>query len=421
MCRRPVSHSSPGRERNCPVSRQIGETTSSTGPDSALGLSGQSGVDVIAKRPQAPEALSRSDATSRAEPRPSASEPASATGLYPASSAAVASSSRRGGPTAILVSLVVLAIIGLSGWYLVRPVPLLIQGEADSVRIDIAARVEGRVSKIPVARGQHVDAGTVLLRIDNPELVARYQEAIAFKNVADAELARIHAGTRAETIATRKAEIDRLAADVALAQVTYDRTRKLAATQNASLQQLDQATAALQVAQRSLEQGKLSYEEALAGFTAEEVKVTEAKVEQAAATVRTFKSLVDQLTVTAPLATQIDEIHIEPGEVVAPGIPLLSLVDMNDIWLRFDLREDLLGNLKVGDRITVRIPALGDRKVVCEVRLIAARGDYADWRATSATGDLDLRSFTIRAYPVEKIAGLRPGMSGYAEWPGGRP
>jgi HlyD family secretion protein len=324
---------------------------------------------------------------------------------------------KRGNLAATVVALIVLGIIGLSGWYLARPAPLLIQGEADSVRIDIAARVDGRILKIPVLRGQDVPAGTVLLQIDNPELVAKYQEAIAAKGVADAELAHIHAGTRAETIASRKAEIDRLAADVTLAQVTYDRTRKLTATKNASVQQLDEATAHLQVAQRGLDQAKLSYEEAVAGFTAEEVKMAEAKVTQAAAAVQTLKSLVDQMVVAAPLATQIYQINVEQGEVVSPGIPLLSLVDMNDLWLRFDLREDLVRNLKLGDKITVRIPALGDRTVVSEVKLIAAKGEYADWRATRATGDFDLRTFAIRAYPIEKVAGLRPGMSAYADWP----
>ena len=103
--------------------------------------------------------------------------------------------------------------------------------------------------------------------------------------------------------------------------------------------------------------------------------------------------------------------------MVSPGVPLLSLVDLNDVWLRFDLREDLVRDLKVGDTIAVRIPALGDRKVLAEVRLIAAKGEYADWRATRATGDFDLRTFAIRAYPTEKIAGLRPGMSAYADWP----
>jgi HlyD family secretion protein len=322
-----------------------------------------------------------------------------------------------GGKTAIAVTIVLAVIVGLSAWYLSRPTPLIIQGEADSTRIDIAARVDGRISKVPVVRGQNVDAGSTLLGIDNPELVAKYQEAIANKSVAEAELARIHAGTRAETIAVRKAEIDRTAAEAALAQQTYDRVRQLTAGQFATQQRLDEVTDGLRVAQRSYDQAKLAYAEAVAGFTPEEVRMAETKVVRADAAAKTLKSLVDQMVVTAPAETQVYQIDIEQGEVVAPGIPLLSLVDLNDIWLRFDLREDLLRDMKLGDKIEVRIPALDNRKVVAEVRLIASKGEYAGWRATRATGDFDLRTFAIRAYPTEKIAGLRPGMSAYAEWP----
>jgi len=319
--------------------------------------------------------------------------------------------------TAIVLAVIVASIVGLSAWYLTRPTPLLIQGEADSTRIDIAARVDGRISKIAVLRGQDVPAGAVLLKIDNPELVARLAEAVAAKGVADAELARIHAGTRAETVAVRKAEIDRTAADLALAQQTYDRQKKLVAGQYATQQRLDEATAALRVAQRSYDQAKLGYQEAIAGFTPEEVHMAETKVLRAAAAVATLQSLVDQMVVTAPAATQVYQINVEEGEVVAPGIPLLTLVEMNDIWLRFDLREDLIKNVKLGDRIELRIPALGDRRVVTQIRLIAAKGEYAGWRATRATGDFDLRTFAIRAYPTEAVPGLRPGMSAYAEWP----
>jgi len=256
-----------------------------------------------------------------------------------------------------------------------------------------------------------------LLQIDNPELVAKLAEAVAAKGVADAELARIHAGTRAETVAVRKAEIDRTAADVALAQQTYNRLNKLVAGQYATQQHLDEATASLRVAQRSNDQAKLAYQEAIAGFTPEEVHMAEAKVLRAAAAVNTLQSLVDQMVVTAPVATQVYQIDIEQGEVVAPGIPLLSLVEMNDIWLGFDLREDLIKGAKLGDRFEVKIPALGDRRVTVEIRLIAAKGEYAGWRATRATGDFDLRTFAIRAYPTEPIPGLRPGMSAYADWP----
>ncbi len=327
---------------------------------------------------------------------------------------------RSGAPTAIALAVIVAAIVGLSAWYLSRPTPLMIQGEADSTRIDIAARVDGRVAKIPVDRGQDVEAGAVLLRIDNPELVAKLAEAVAAKGVADAELARIHAGTRAETVAVRKAEIDRTAADVALAQQTYDRLRKLVAGQYATQQRLDEATAALRVAQRSYDQAKLGYQEATAGFTIEEVHMAEAKVLRAAASVNTLQSLVDQLVVTAPSATQVYQINIEQGEVVAPGIPLLTLVDMNDIWLRFDLREDLIKDVKLGDKLELRIPALGDHRVQAEVKLIAAKGEYAGWRATRATGDFDLRTFAIGAYPTEPVPGLRPGLSAYADWAAAR-
>ena len=316
----------------------------------------------------------------------------------------------------VITGVLFVAIIGLAIWYLARPEPLLVQGEAESTRIDIAARVSGRLEKIEVSRGQNVAAGAILLGIDNPELAAELRQAEAEKVVADAELQRIKVGTRAEIIAQRKAEIDRAAADLTLAQQTFNRTRQLAAQQFAPQSKLDEDTDALTLAQRRLDQTKLAYDEAVRGFTAEEHEIAEANVGKAAAKVDTIKALVDQLTITAPVASQIYQIPVEEGEVVTPGVPLMSLVDLDDTWLGFSLREDLIAGLKVGDRFTVNIPALGNRNVTAEIRVIAAKGEYAGWRATRATGDFDLRTFAIRAYPVEKIDGLRPGMSVYTDW-----
>jgi len=309
-------------------------------------------------------------------------------------------------------------MIGFCLWFLTRPTPLLIQGEADSVRTDIAARVDGRVIKIPVHRGDNVEAGSVLLQINNPELAARLKEAQAQRAVAQAELAHLRAGTRAEIVAVRRADVDRTASDVTLAQRTYDRIRQLVGIGGASQQQLDQVTASLDVARRGNEQASLALQEALAGRTIEELRIAEAKVAQADASIQTLQSQLDQLNVTAPSAGQVYEINIEQGEVVSPGVALLSLVDLDDVWLRFDLREDLARNLKEGTAFEVRIPALGDRAFSAEVRLIAAKGEYAGWRATRATGDFDLRTFAIRAYPRENIPGLRPGMSAYTDWNG---
>jgi HlyD family secretion protein len=321
---------------------------------------------------------------------------------------------------AIIATVIVCAIVGLSLWYLVQPQPLIIQGEADATRIDIAARVDGRVGKRPVERGDNVAAGQLLFEIDNPELLTKFHEAEAGLSVASAQLANIEVGTRAEVIAQRKAEVASASANLTLAQQTYDRVKELAATGNAPIQRLDESTNSLKVAQRSLDQAQSAYEAAVNGYTAEEHGIARANVAKAQASIDTIKAQVDELVVKAPIASQVYQIGAELGEYVSPGVPLLSLVNLNDVWLRFDLREDLAKGLKVGDRFQMRVPALGDRVIEAEIKVIATKGEYAGWRATRATGDFDLRTFEIRAYPIAPVPELRPGMSVYATWPDDR-
>ncbi|HEX7204017.1 MAG TPA: efflux RND transporter periplasmic adaptor subunit [Xanthobacteraceae bacterium] len=315
----------------------------------------------------------------------------------------------------IIVGLTVAIIAGLSIWYLVRPQPLLVQGEVDATRLDIAARVDGRVADIPVERGENVAAGAVLVRIDNPETLAKHEQALAAKVVADAQLANIKAGTRAEVIAARKAALERAQASVILAQKTYDRISQLAEHGNAPQARLDQATDALHESQRATDQAKSAYEQAVNGYTREEREIAVANVQKAVADIAAVQSIIDQMVVYAPVAAQVYKRNVEPGEYVSPGVPLITLVDLGDMWVHFDLREDLVKTLKVGDRFGVRIPALGDRHITVEVRLIGTKGEYTSWRATRATGDFDLRTFSIRAYPVDKVPELRPGMSAYLD------
>lgn len=325
-------------------------------------------------------------------------------------------SAHRARTPSIIVGIVAVAVVALSVFYLLRPEPLLVQGEVDATRLDIAARVDGRVKDIPVQRGQNVAAGAVLVRIDNPETIAKHEQMRAAKAVVDAQLANILVGTRVETIAARKAEMERAQAAVVLAQKTFDRTRTLTEQGNAPQARLDQVTDALHESQRAADQTKSAYEQAINGYTREERAIANANVEKASADIQSVQSIVDQLVVYAPVASQVYQRNVEPGEYVSPGVPLVTLIDLNDVWIHFDLREDLIKGLKVGDRFDVRIPALDDRRVTIEVKLIATKGEYASWRATRASGDFDLRTFSIRAYPVTPVPELRPGMSAYLDW-----
>jgi HlyD family secretion protein len=202
---------------------------------------------------------------------------------------------------AILATLIVVAIVGLSLWYLAQPQPLLVQGEADATRIDIAARVDGRVGKRPVERGDNVAAGQVLYEIDNPELLTKLREAEASLAVASANLANIEAGTRAEDIAQRKAAQESAAAQLTLAQQTYARVKELAGSGNAPLQRLDEATDSLKTAQSAAEQAKFAYDEAVAGPTKEQRDIARANVAEAQASVNSIRAQVDELVVKAPI------------------------------------------------------------------------------------------------------------------------
>jgi HlyD family secretion protein len=316
----------------------------------------------------------------------------------------------------IIVGVVAVVVVALSLFYLLRPEPLLVQGEADATRLDIAARVDGRVKEIPVERGQNVPANAVLVRIDNPETVAKLDQMKAAMVVAEAQLANVLVGTRAEVVAARKAELERAQAALVLAQKTFDRTRILTEQGNSPQSRLDQMTDSLHENERAVDQAQSAYDQAVNGYTKEERAVSKANLEKANADIQSVQSIIDQLVVYAPVASQVYQRNVEPGEYVSPGVPLITLIDLADVWIHFDLREDLVKTLKVGDRFDVRIPALGDRSITVEVKLIATKGEYASWRATRATGDFDLRTFSIRAYPVQPVPDLRPGMSAYLDW-----
>jgi HlyD family secretion protein len=316
----------------------------------------------------------------------------------------------------IIVGIVAVVVIALSVFYLLRPEPLLVQGEADATRLDIAARVDGRVKEIPVERGQNVAANAVLVKIDNPETVAKLEQMRTAMAVAEAQLANVLVGTRAETVTARKAELERTQAALVLAQKTFDRTHTLTEQGNSPQARLDQMTDSLHESERAVDQAQSAYDQAVNGYTKEERLISRANVEKANADVQSVQSIIDQLVVYAPIASQVYQRNVEPGEYVSPGVPLITLIDLADVWIHFDLREDLVKGLKVGDQFNVRIPALGDRSVPVEVRLIATKGEYASWRATRASGDFDLRTFSIRAYPVQPVPELRPGMSAYLDW-----
>jgi len=128
-------------------------------------------------------------------------------------------------------------------------------------------------------------------------------------------------------------------------------------------------------------------------------------------------SYVDDNTLRSSVDGQMMVKVVEQGELVSPGLPVLTIVDLTDQWITVNVREDRLAGLRVGDTLSAVIPALGSGHLRFTVYYISPLGSFATWRATRESGGFDVRTFEVRARPLRPIDGLRPGMSALIDWP----
>ena len=319
----------------------------------------------------------------------------------------------------LVILVFILGAIGVAMWFATRPPPLTVQGEVTADRIDISPRVSGRILKLNANVGDNVSQGDVIAQLESPQLVASLLAARAALAVARADLDRV-SSTRPENIAARKADVAAAQADITLNQETYNRQAELVKTGSTPQSRVDEATRNWEAAIRKKEAAEAALALTIAGASKEERALAAAQVKQAEASLNQREVDVGELTIRAPGPGEITTRVAALGENFSAGAPLFSMIDMSNIWFTFNLREDLLKGLKIGDMFDVVIPALESRPAKVRVTVINVQGQYATWRATRATGDFDLRTFEVRAVPVEALQGLRPGMSVIAAWSAAR-
>jgi HlyD family secretion protein len=286
-----------------------------------------------------------------------------------------------------------------------QPPPLTVQGEVSADRVDISPRVSGRIATLGAAVGDTVQSGTLIAELDSPQLIATLDAAKAALSVARADLDRVNS-TRPETIAARKAELAAAQADVVLYQEVYNRQAELVRSGNTPQAKLDEATRNLEAAIRKREAAEAALQLAVAGASPEEKALAAAQVKQAEAALSQREVDVTELSIRAPISGQVTTRVAEIGENFSAGAPLFSLIDMNNIWFTFNLREDLLAGLKIGDTFDIAVPAFASEAIPVRVTMINVQGQYATWRATRATGDFDLRTFEVRAVPTKPVEGF---------------
>lgn len=301
-------------------------------------------------------------------------------------------------------------------WLLVREVPVELQGEAEARQMKVSLKLTGRIDSMAVYRGQSVNKGDFLYSISSPEVDARMSQAEAVKSAAEAQHKKAKTGAQEEDIRAAYNNYQKASAALEYARKSYTRVKNLYDNGVVPAQKLDETEMQLKVAEQTAEAAKAIWEKAEGGARIEDKEAAGALVKQAEGVVAEVASYLEETRAYAPIAGEIANIMSEVGELTPAGFPVVTLVDLDDIWIVFNIREDLLSPIRKGTRFEGRIPALGGEKQLFEVTYISVQGDYATWNATKSSGDFDKKTFEVHARPVAKIEGLRPGMSVLVNW-----
>jgi HlyD family secretion protein len=316
------------------------------------------------------------------------------------------------GLISLMGALVILFIIGL---FVFKPEPITIQGEADATEVRVSGKIPGRIKLFLTEEGAKIKAGDTVVVIDSPELNAKLEQATAAEDAALAQDRKAQKGARKEQIAGAYEMWQKASVGVDIAKKSYDRVQRLFDKGVVTAQKHDEAEAQYKAAVAQSNAAKTQYDMAVNGTESEDKAAAMAMVNRAKGAVHEVRAYLHETCLVSPIDGEVTEIYPKRGELVGTGAPIMSIVDLNDIWFTFNIREDLLSTIKMGSTFNVKVPALGDKTVQVKVTYIKALASYATWKATKTTGQFDIKTFEVRARPTSKAEGLRPGMSALLE------
>ena len=311
----------------------------------------------------------------------------------------------------IVALIVIILLIAIIGYFVSKPKPLVIQGEAEASEYRVSGKVPGRIEEMYVKEGQMVHKGDTVAFIDSPEVRAKLAQANAVKAAVSAQNRKAQNGARKEQIAGAYELYQTALVQEDVMKKSFDRIQKLYDQKVIAAQKYDEVKAKYDAAVAQTKAAKSQYDMAVNGARAEDKASAQALVDQANGALMEVESYLGELYLTSPSDGIISAVFPKVGELVGQGAPVASVTDLNDIWFTFNVREDYLHGMKQGDKITVIIPALDGKEVPATVNYVAVRESYATWKATKETGMYDAKTFEVRAVPDVKVDGIRPGMS----------
>lgn len=318
---------------------------------------------------------------------------------------------------AVLVVLILVALVAWGFWRAAQPAPVFFQGQMEARETDVAPKVTARIAKVLVKEGQKIEAGTLLVEMDSPEVRAKLAQAEAARDAAQAVADKAQAGARPQEVQMARLNWQRAQAAAELAESSLRRVQSLYDEGLVAAQKRDEAQANYRASRDQALAAKAQYEMAATGARQEDKAAAQAQARQVQGVVAEVEAARAETHLTSPVGGEISQVLAKEGELSPQGVAVVTVVDLSDQWLVLNVREDQLARFRQGSSFKGRLPALDNREVEFKVYHLGVLPDFATWRATRAGQGFDARTFEVRARPTQPIDSVRPGMSVVVEAP----
>ena len=305
----------------------------------------------------------------------------------------------------------IVALAAVCGIIALRHPETTIQGEVEVEEYRVSSKIPGRILRLMAEEGQRVKAGDTLAILEAPEVEAKLQQAEAAEQAADAVSRKAQKGARDEQVRAAYEMWQKAKAGAEVMEKSYKRIRHLYDEGVTTAQKLDEITAQRDAAIATERAAKAQYDMAKNGAQQEDREAAHAQKSRAEGAVREVNSYLRESVLIAQMDGEVTDVFPVMGELVGTGAPVMNVALMDKMWLTFNIREDFLADIRVGQEVKVVIPALGDREITAKVTAMKDLGTFAAWKATKTTGQYDRKTFQVKAVPTTPVEGLRPGMT----------
>jgi HlyD family secretion protein len=325
--------------------------------------------------------------------------------------------------TRVVAIIVVLAALSAASWYWLSLrgngalEALSTSGTIEATEVPLAAEVPGKVTEVLVQEGQKVAAGAEVVRLDATSLEIQLEQTNAAVMLAEARLAEARAGARLEQVRQVEETARQAAAAFDGAKKNYDTVKQMYDKGVAPKVQMDSATTQLDTAQAQSQAARAQAELVKKGATQEQLRQLEAAVAQARATAKLAQYNLERGTVKATISGVVVRRLVEPGALVSPGANVITLENLDDLWLRVYVPENQLNLVRLSQRVKVTVDAFPNRSFVAEVVNIADGAEFTP-RNVQTKQERATTVYAVKLRLLEGLKGeLKPGMPADVSFP----